>query len=58
MRLAGHVAYTGERRDSYIVLMGSLRETDHLKDTSVDGRIILRWIFWKCDGGVERIDLA
>jgi hypothetical protein len=22
-----------------------------------DGRIILRWIFKKCDGGMERIDL-
>jgi hypothetical protein len=24
---------------------GNLRERDHLEDTGVDGRIILRWIF-------------
>jgi hypothetical protein len=26
---------------------GNLRERDHLKDTDVDGRIILRWTFKK-----------
>ena len=26
-----------------------MRERDHLEDTSVDGRIILRWIFMKWD---------
>jgi hypothetical protein len=26
---------------------GSLREGDHLKDTSVDGRMILKWILEK-----------
>jgi hypothetical protein len=30
------------------------RERDHLKD----GRIILRWIFRKWDGGIDWIDLA
>jgi hypothetical protein len=30
---------------------GNLRERDRLKDEGVDGRIILRWIFRKCDGG-------
>jgi len=29
-----------------------------MEDTGVDGRIILRWIFRKWDGGIERIDLA
>jgi hypothetical protein len=29
-----------------------------MEDTGVDGRIILRWIFRKWDGGKERIDLA
>jgi len=28
---------------------GNLRERDRLGDPGVDGRIILRWIFWKWD---------
>jgi len=31
---------------------GNLRESDHLEDLSVDGRIIVRWVFWKWDIGV------
>jgi hypothetical protein len=34
-------AYVGEER------WGNLRESDHLGDPDVDGRIILRWIFRK-----------
>ena len=30
---------------------GNLRERDHWADQDVDGRIILRWIFRKCEGG-------
>ena len=30
----------------------------HLQEPGVEGRIILRWIFRKWDGGVDRIDLA
>ena len=30
----------------------NLRERDHLGDTGVDGRIILRWIFRKWDVGI------
>jgi len=37
---------------------GNLRDRDHLEDPGVDGRIILRWIFRKWDGGMDWIDLA
>jgi hypothetical protein len=46
-RWAGHVARIGERRDVYRVLVGNLRERDHLGDPGIDERIILRWIFKK-----------
>ena len=38
----------------------NLREGDHLKDPSVDGRIILKWILEKWDGGegMDWTDLA
>ena len=37
---------------------GNLSEREHLEDLGVDGRIILRWIFSKWDGGIDWIDLA
>jgi hypothetical protein len=36
-------------------------ERVHLEDTGVDGKMILRWIFWKRDwgaGGMDWIDLV
>jgi hypothetical protein len=30
---------------------GDLRKRDHLKDIGIDGRIILKWIFKKWNGG-------
>jgi hypothetical protein len=37
-----------------------VRERDHLEDPGVDGRIILRWIVRRWDGGtgMDWIDLA
>ena len=33
---------------------GDVRVRDHLGDPGVDGRIILKWIFKKCDkGGID-----
>ena len=39
-------------------LWGDLRERDHLKDTDVDGRTILKWTLKKWDGDMDWIDLA
>jgi hypothetical protein len=35
-----------------------LREGDHLKGPGLDGRIILKWMFERLDGGIDWIDLA
>jgi hypothetical protein len=35
---------------------GDLKERDHLEDLTVDGRIILKYIFKKLDEGVGWID--
>jgi hypothetical protein len=44
----------GERRVAYRVLVGKL-ERDHLEDLDVDGRIILKRISRKWDGGIDLI---
>ena len=36
-------------RGVHKVLWGKLRERDHWGDQDVDGKIILRWIFKKCE---------
>ena len=38
--------------------LGEPRELNNLEDPDVDGRIILRWIFRKWDGGMCWIVLA
>jgi len=37
--------------------VGNLRERDHLEDPSIDGRIILRWIFskWYVGYGLDHV---
>jgi hypothetical protein len=38
--------------------LGNLRGRDHLVDPGVNGKVILKWIFKKWDGGMDWIDLA
>jgi hypothetical protein len=42
----------GERRGVYRILVGKLRERDHLGEPGVGGRIVLRWISRKWNVGV------
>jgi len=51
MRWEGHVARMGRGEAYTRFWLGNLREEDHLEDPSVDGRIILRWIYKKWDVG-------
>ena len=51
MRGVGHVARLGKRRSVYRVLVGNLREINHLEGPGIVRRIILRWIFRKWDVG-------
>jgi hypothetical protein len=58
MRWAVHMARMGDRRGAYRVLMGRRDGKNHLEDIEVDGRIILKWIFKKWNGGMDWIALA
>jgi hypothetical protein len=49
-RWAWYVARTREREVHTGTLWGNLKGRDYLEDQGVDGRIILIWIFKKCDG--------
>ena len=58
MRWAGHVACIGRGQVHTGFWWGNLTERGLLEDTGVDGRIILKGIFRKWDGGMDRIDVA
>jgi hypothetical protein len=40
----------GGRRGAYMVLVGNLREKDHLEDVDLDGMMTLSWIYKQWDG--------
>jgi hypothetical protein len=45
------VACIGERRGAYRAFVGKPEGKNHLEDLGIDGRIILKWIFERLDGG-------
>jgi hypothetical protein len=48
----------GEKRGAYRILVGKPEGRRHLGDPDIDGRVILKYIFKKWDGGVDWIKLA
>jgi hypothetical protein len=54
MRQVAHKAHVGDRRGTCRVLVG---RKNYLENLSTEGRIILKWISKKSDGGMDGIDL-
>ena len=56
--MGGECSTYGDRKGVYRVVVGKAEIKRPLGRPGVDGRIILRWIFRKWDGGMDWIDLA
>jgi len=52
MKWTGHLARMGRGEMCTGFWWGNVRERDHLGDPGVDGKIILKWVFTKCDVGI------
>jgi len=55
MKWVGYVARMREVTGVYRVLVGNLKERNHLVGSGLDGIIILRWIFRKWDVRVRTV---
>jgi hypothetical protein len=42
----------GEVRNAHNILVGNMKGRDYVEDLSIDGRIILEWVFRKWGGKV------
>ena len=51
MSWAWHIAGMEERRGAHRILVETTESKSSFKDLGVDGKIILKWIFEKWDGG-------
>jgi hypothetical protein len=47
IRWVGHISRTGDMRSAYNISVGKAEGRGHVGDLSVDGRITLKWIFYK-----------
>ena len=55
--MGGECSTDGERTGEYRVLVGK-PDREHTEEPGADGRIILRLIFRKWDGGIDCVYLA